>query len=74
MNSKIFTCVDAATGETIWRSRSCRSPAIVGDMIGFRREDAMTTSGRYEFLPLLRLGSSPTLPSAMASLSTTRNP
>ena len=33
MNSKIFTCVDAATGETVWRSREAGDgfPTIVGD-------------------------------------------
>jgi outer membrane protein assembly factor BamB/enterochelin esterase-like enzyme len=33
MNSKIFTCVDAATGETVWRSREAGDgfPTLVGD-------------------------------------------
>ena len=35
MNSKIFTCVDAATGETVWRSREAGDgfPTIVGDHV-----------------------------------------
>jgi enterochelin esterase-like enzyme len=33
MNSKIFTCVDAATGKTVWRSREAGDgfPTLVGD-------------------------------------------
>ena len=33
MNNKIFTCVDAATGETVWRSREPGDgfPTLVGD-------------------------------------------
>jgi len=33
MNSKIFTCVDAATGETVWRAREPGDgfPTVVGD-------------------------------------------
>ena len=33
MNSKIFTCVDAATGEIVWRSREAGDgfPTLVGD-------------------------------------------
>ena len=33
MNGKIFTCVDAATGETVWRSREAGDgfPSLVGD-------------------------------------------
>ena len=33
MNSKIFTCVDASTGETVWRSREAGDgfPSVVGD-------------------------------------------
>ncbi|MEE8366874.1 MAG: PQQ-binding-like beta-propeller repeat protein, partial [Thermoanaerobaculia bacterium] len=35
MNSKIFTCVDAATGETVWRSRQPGDgfPTLVGDQL-----------------------------------------
>jgi enterochelin esterase-like enzyme/outer membrane protein assembly factor BamB len=35
MNSKIFTCVDAATGETVWRAREPGDgfPTLIGDQL-----------------------------------------